>query len=866
VLSIPEAQPGDLLVGLRLDSAQNAVAVDRAILPEFVAFSLDSRAEARIALFWIRASDLVHPDGRPLNSEALRRVTVRLARNPPPSAENGACGRCLVPALSRPQVVEDGDSCPIPHFAERRMFHIAGGKAERVELGGDPDQLLGQVRIEWPGDCACVDRAPSRGGALEICPLGAGHANFLPATFALDADGTTFAATQGLASIFDPGTGTIEVRIDPPMRESAAAVAIGGGRFVVSARRGLEMADGSSLRVFDRDGRSALYPDALPGISEVRLVRIGASSMFLAIGDDLQEHRPSIGTCKFDEVGHVSCIPDPIETRAECPETFTLGAQAVGSIAAIDGGDLIALTNAGGLLFRRSSEATWRCAPSAHALPPPGSRDGFARGSMEAIGRRVFLCMSGTESGVLMTGTIPPLSLDSDGHLADFDPGMRMVRSATGAGSMCHTLVRDPEHPDRIYARMFDRGRLEIEEVDRAGTSVATYSSLKQVLRGLDVEPLLAASSTSGWIGVTADALIERRRPGGASFEPLNAASSFDLTQPPALAAGRDREVLAFSPHRAPTRFTIPERAASCGDVAITPAPPSSATVPWDRVDVAVEEDPRSERFFLVGGAGGATRFAIFDASQGTFLELPLTAQESVRFQAIAELAPGKVALLAGDGRLFSASADGTVAAVDPEWDDPATPEIENRPVAFDGWLAIDAGLGVGWVGGKSSLGRVVPNEAGGVRIEGYWLARLLANGGGDVPTQIGSLKSLCPDHVVLSGESKPFIVSPHDLDLWEVRTGLNGLAIGPYPLFNPADPSLPSTGSRRPRGVLGTNGAPTFVFITLDSASGATLFRAGAPRMTLPFDMISSSAESPGLALFARSATLIAAVFERAP
>ncbi|MBI2375362.1 MAG: hypothetical protein HYV07_15310 [Deltaproteobacteria bacterium] len=90
----------------------------------------DLEGDEPVALFVVRGVDLMLLDGAPLPST--------LRPTPLVDASRGACP-CVAPA-SRPQVISEGERCPLPAFTEA--------------VYGDP-AILDRVSFEWPGVCPC---------------------------------------------------------------------------------------------------------------------------------------------------------------------------------------------------------------------------------------------------------------------------------------------------------------------------------------------------------------------------------------------------------------------------------------------------------------------------------------------------------------------------------------------------------------------------------------------------------------------------------------------------------------------------------------------------------------------------------------
>ncbi len=145
-----DAGPDDLVIAAVASGSGEILQVETFLAGEPPpSLSRPSGAEAHFLL--IRDGDLRTLDGESFSSGLLSRLRVY----DPKRAEAtgyGACGRCGGSTYSPPQVVQDGDLCALPRFAEH-----AGD--------GEPEVIVSRLRIGLSGPCACSKYRADPGGA-----------------------------------------------------------------------------------------------------------------------------------------------------------------------------------------------------------------------------------------------------------------------------------------------------------------------------------------------------------------------------------------------------------------------------------------------------------------------------------------------------------------------------------------------------------------------------------------------------------------------------------------------------------------------------------------------------------------------------
>lgn len=128
-----DAEDGDLVV-VAVTTSDGALRSADVYLQGTPAPSSPVGPDDQIHAFLVRRTDLVDELGAPLPDERFEGLTV--ARGDPD---------CVDDALAAPKIVFDGETCPVPAFAEVRS---TGGEAPALVLA-------------WPGEKSCASRQPT---------------------------------------------------------------------------------------------------------------------------------------------------------------------------------------------------------------------------------------------------------------------------------------------------------------------------------------------------------------------------------------------------------------------------------------------------------------------------------------------------------------------------------------------------------------------------------------------------------------------------------------------------------------------------------------------------------------------------------
>jgi hypothetical protein len=862
-----DAAAGDLLIAAHVDQKGSLVDVASAVLPEAAMTKTNPDANEIVLLFLLHPGDFVNPDGTPLSAGAFRAVRVRRASEPPADGDHGACLRCLAPTFAPPQIAEAGDSCAPSIFASASAHRVTSDGAVDMPL---TDALLGvrdQIRIDWPGACACT--APFAAGGpkrattpLRVCPLGGDTSMFWPSAFTIANDGTVFSASQGFASVIPPGQAMPSsglIRIEPAMHEieGLAALPQGPARFLLSTRRGLDIFGGEGLRLFSGPaGTLTRFDDELKSVTAISVSPLDASGSLYLLGADPPDARSFAAAWHLDMSGTPELETFDVEADDACDTTRAV---AIAGAVTLDNGDAVALTKGGTFLFRAAGANLWQCTAKARAPKAPETTD-YSFASIGAIGRRVFACLLASQLGLVLTATVPmPLDVSA------IKPAT-LTQFGSGTGVGCIALFRLPESPDRIHAIMTDGQARWIDAFDVAGNQVLKVVDHADPAAIVGTPFDRIATSSSGWVAVTDGIGQIHRRQAGGTFTLASAVTSFGAPSSWGIAPGATGEIWGFAANQRPIRFSLAENAHDCSDVSA--ATSTQATLSgWDGI-VAAARDTTSRRAFLIGGpAMGMNRLARVDLDSGLEEEIDPGPTKSSMLSMIRELAQGTFLVLFNDGTLYSLH-HGALAPIVDEWDDPSTPGTEVQPPSFHGWTRIDTSTGVGWAMGDHAIGRVLWNSQGGLRIEGWWLGRLQMSAS-SVPTVPSAVRSLCPDQVLVGSDERtvlPAGMGGRYFGLWSIGPGAHAsdpFAIEVYPTFNHTDDALP-TDDERVRAIVSTDGTPAFVFWA--QTVGATVYRPGADRTALPFPLTVEAIESGPLTIITSVGPRVAAAFEGAP
>ncbi|MBI4820834.1 MAG: hypothetical protein HY791_31505 [Deltaproteobacteria bacterium] len=169
-------------------------------------------ANYELVAWALRRDELVGLDGAPLGGDQLKALVLE------PDAEG--CGRCLLPSIDPPLVIEPGSECAIPPFARL----VSGETAPTVML-------------TWPGPCPCVGPRLERHVAdpIELRPIAPNEKAWPVGAVAISDEGELGIFHEHLA-LRAPLGGPPTMSTGPSVFDAPviAASALGASRFVVA--------------------------------------------------------------------------------------------------------------------------------------------------------------------------------------------------------------------------------------------------------------------------------------------------------------------------------------------------------------------------------------------------------------------------------------------------------------------------------------------------------------------------------------------------------------------------------------------------------------------------------------------------------
>lgn len=714
----------------------------------------------------------------------------------------GSCGRCLAPAAAPPLVVHDGGACRLPAFVEGELYTPTdGGFVPRVDPSAERAVAAArrQIRIDWPGACACRDTGPGPSLAgLEIEPIAPEGGVWPFERVAEGSSGVVAAFGDRAAIAFDREGGAWTTRVTELDRfpaEIQAVTALRDGGFLLASVRENE-AFGDGFR-FDRVG---VATDGTPGGYLTEPVELETDTIarprrlrYLSETGDLPLWMIGAATADFniDDGALFACRESPLEcTRANV-------AGCAGDQASVILDDALILPDGSGLGVSRRAlylkapgmsateprpEEPWRCTTYDSAFPwraglPEGTAPIPVRpfSAVAHVGARAFVCglreppPCEPHYPVVLTATVSA----APGQIPA--PRWEIVARARD-GLYCHGFLPVPGDPSRVRL-MFNDGRTI--DLDERGAVVAEGR----------IGDLFGAGAL-GWLEVGAlpsGNVFARTRENGLYFG--DGASPFEQLYGPAppvrasygevVAAGD-----AFFVFGHPDGVT---RVGATRDASGAPErwnlerlrDPGGALRPSDHVrDVIVDTsataaNPGSVVLVVAGYSDGSPIVPLLrrlrvdggpgEGTLGGFDDLPVPASiAGLALDGVAETGPNHFVAIVQDTRVIDVDAEAGAFEVDLDFDDPTTPDREVRPTTspgecggpaprLDAFRDIDGASGVAWVVGKN--GMIFRIAAG--RAERF-VPTVEEVIGSPVPTLAADLthvRASCPDRALITGE-----------------------------------------------------------------------------------------------------------------
>jgi hypothetical protein len=746
-------EPGDgVVVVAGLEDSSTLIArlapVDEGGVAEI---SVDS--DTQVALLPVYARDLVDAAGAPLSPSALA-VDV---------AGEGPCG-CTAPMITSPHVFMPGDRCAYDLGGAVELWPAGEG-----DLTTSMAVLDARLRLVAPGTCAACPSLGARGPASppEVCVLGEGAERQHPDRLTVLPDHTLVAVDRGTLVRVDARGVRQEQALSPVLpRVQALAPLPSGDLLVVSSHSGaVGVAQGAMLR-FSTVGD----PEEVVGYP----TRYFTSGVLLSATPDTlwiygrirggSDRIPALARCAVGPRGaRVDCVELELPFSLDCRHYAAV--PTIAAVTELPGGDLVALTSAGGLISVPAGRDRAACAagsaPPLLRLPSGNTTIDVDDVSLASVGRRVVACMSdgGGASGyaVVLTATIgalePPAPLE-----------WSVVHVVESRGVDCGAAFVDPRRPDRVQVVLEDV-RQSTVEVDAQGRASARgplddrYPQLAERIDDVTVaRGTLVLSTITGrvWTQTATQSMpVPRvvRSPGvSAAAGAVEAtAAGFRLH----LGAGAAQE--------------LRRTGAGCASIVRGPRP---AEVDGVLDDVIVPLDTGRLVFGRRQAQVVVERWGADDVRQSV-LELEGTdeARRAVR--------------VVGDWALM-VSVDGVLWATDGR---------EARVLGASGWRDVDAASGVGWAFGEAGLGRALQARGGGLRWEPGVLeaadVTAVAAFPRRRPEQPDAVGARCDGSVLVAYDESPQDIARYasDTTLWWLRARGPRLAFESYVDFDTSSP-----------------------------------------------------------------------------
>lgn len=706
------AAPGSVLAFVSVDASGQLERVGLLRSPMEGAAELEASG-SKVLSWLIAPGDLIDEQGAPLDPASLEALVLRPTREP--TVSSGSCGRCLAPAARAPQVLMSGDSCSIPSFAAGQAWELAGTSfvdSTRGD-GAELEQVRRSLRLERPGDCACVRPAPLELGRLRfeaVMPSSAPH--HFGAVTAVGTS-TLVALPKDLIPVFDLRDGQAQ---DYPWNEAegvvpVAAVADGDSIWVSSLDRGLGRPAPmrlDRLRLSPRGiERTDLghVSDEVGRIAALRHLAMGPTTpvrRVFAYGDDGSSgKRASIAHC--DE-GSSSCVRE----RIGCVDVFS-GADEVNALSWEPPYGAVALSSHH-LLVQPELDAVWSCSK----LNIIDNAQAMARGPEAFV-----VCGRASDYFVIMaaptSGGIPSAS------------ELMTTFTSTTPDRRCRGVWATPQGFEVL---MVGPPEAQLIRLDRRGQVTALTPSREA----------LGARVNAAW-RIPGDRLAVRDQTNGLLVGPLGGPLSRIYGE------ARDNDV---GPYRiaeiaqgeAWLVGTSPLRIArvQSSTVVVYPAADAGAalTAWWTRSAI-IDHAAAAQPTFLVNieNAQRGRRLVRVELRGARAVLLEDLVPPELRPIGVAELGPGRFAVARSTGiELWSGAPSGNLLELD--FDDPRTAAVETAPPKIFSNLWMSGGHGAAWFVTDVLLGRIAGN-----RFERYDLG--LADG-----QEPRGVDSACPDQALV--------------------------------------------------------------------------------------------------------------------
>ncbi|MBI4818488.1 MAG: hypothetical protein HY791_19635 [Deltaproteobacteria bacterium] len=322
-----DALPGDLVVFVSMDASGQ---VDKVVPIRDGLGRVEVDETYGKLLVVVAAADLVGPTSAPLSVTEVGALDVRKSTDAPLI---GSCPFCAVPATQPPQLLLEGDACPIPPFAA--VFD----PTHRLD-SSDPSALALErsVVVTRPGTCSAWPEVAATSPPLDIefihPPLDAEPVEIAAMT---PSGASAFVSERVALWIGSAGERTTHpVTFPGPIID---AEALGDASVLVLS---LDTDQADLARVFSMSSRGVELKHSIPrfsGIEKYTLCRAPSGSVLIIHQDINSPHRlivyecDNLSTCTVR--GSLSRAPDKAESVVALDEsTLLLGGQ--GAVFALD--------------------------------------------------------------------------------------------------------------------------------------------------------------------------------------------------------------------------------------------------------------------------------------------------------------------------------------------------------------------------------------------------------------------------------------------------------------------------------------------------------------------------------------------------
>jgi hypothetical protein len=833
------------------------------------------------------------------------RETARVCREGAGS-KAGNCGRCLVPATSSPQIVNNGDSCAIPTFAGARIFRESGGALEVSTAPEDVTVLentTALIRIDWTGACDCTAGAGAQSlDNLAIEPISPPESVWAFEHFAENKNGIIGSARDRAAVTFD--------RVNPPRiitfpdidADARAFTALGTGDFLLASERSTETLGQGYLFSLLRYRDGALAPPEPVGgsliarPSRMKYLGNGPNSLYLlgAKPGAVVQLDAAIFACSDEPF---SCSAVSIDSCAgETNGLFVRDAQMLDNgVGIAHGFRAVYLKPPGSAAPNPSPNDVWSCSVfSPDTLYANTKGESIRLNGLRALGKignRSFFC---SVRDAPPCEPSYPVVLSAVVTATATEQPVWTIEAEADNSTDCRAIFAVPGQPDRVRA-LFSNGRTI--DFDGGGNEVARSTIGGMFDSGVRWHEILQLASGD---------LLARTRYNGAYVS--DGMNKFERIYGPAEFHDGDYRILvplpgggfvAFGTNREITRIrptadegskvsylSDPSGYYRSTDIIRDAVLDTASTNPQRTVILGVGygdypgdqggRKPLIRRYFLDPDAMTIINAEDVPIPESFVRITPRGNTQQLSIDGVAEIGNGQFVAYAQDTRLLRIIGNEQVVEIPMDWDAIDTPTNFEMPPTLDAdrcnpnaeprldaFRDIDGKGGVAWVVGTNGLiVRVVGDHVD------RFMPRVRSGSGFDVASgaELRSVRASCPDRAMVTGVFE----NPNDT----LGRTFRAFSIGPQPEEEECFPRASGQASDSMFGVfeLADSGScvsfntsdapyqtpnvilPTTAGAAMIFADGAIIHAGGAqqgPRLKVPFSVLSALDDGAGFVLF---------------